>query len=81
MAARSSKEKAESFAAQYSIPAAHGTYEDMAKDANVGKEAAVGDFSQGIGVFSFFFLAFAGYTIRVAGEMNDIAFSSSCLQP
>ena len=29
----------------------------------------------------FFFLAFAVYTIRTAREMNDVVFSSSCLQP
>ena len=32
-------------------------------------------------VFVFFFLAFAGYTIKAAREMNDVVFSSSCLQP
>ena len=31
--------------------------------------------------FFFFFLAFAGYTIKAAREMNDVVFSSSCLQP
>ena len=32
---------------------------------------------------SFFLslLAFAVYTIRAAREMNDVVFSSSCLQP
>ena len=29
----------------------------------------------------FFFLAFAVYTIKAAREMNDVVFSSSCLQP
>ena len=29
----------------------------------------------------FFFLAFAVYTIKAALEMNDVVFSSSCLQP
>ena len=29
----------------------------------------------------FFFLAFAVYTIKAASEMNDVVFSSSCLQP
>ena len=28
-----------------------------------------------------FFLAFAVYTIKAAREMNDVVFSSSCLQP
>ena len=31
--------------------------------------------------FFFFFLAFAVYTIKAAREMNDVVFSSSCLQP
>ena len=30
---------------------------------------------------SFFVLAFAVYTIKAAREMNDVVFSSSCLQP
>ena len=29
----------------------------------------------------FFFLAFAVYTIKAAREMNEVVFSSSCLQP
>ena len=29
----------------------------------------------------FFFLAFADYTIKATREMNDVVFSSSCLQP
>ena len=29
----------------------------------------------------FFVLAFVGYTIRAAREMNEAVFSSSCLQP
>ena len=32
-------------------------------------------------LFFFFFLAFAVYTIKAAREMNDVVFSSSCLQP
>ena len=31
--------------------------------------------------FFFFFLAFAVYTTKAAREMNDVVFSSSCLQP
>ena len=31
--------------------------------------------------FFFFFLAFAVYTIKAARAMNDVVFSSSCLQP
>ena len=34
----------------------------------------------GMGI-SFFFLAFAVYTIKTAREMNDVVLSSSCLQP
>ena len=30
--------------------------------------------------FFFFFPAFAGYMIMVAREMNEVVFSSSCLQ-
>ena len=29
----------------------------------------------------FFFFVFAVYTIKAAREMNDVIFSSSCLQP
>ena len=32
------------------------------------------------GFFSFF-LAFAGYTIRAAREMNEVIFSNFCLHP
>ena len=35
----------------------------------------------GINLSIFFFLAFAIYTIEAAREMNDVVFSSSCLQP
>ena len=31
--------------------------------------------------FFFFFLAFADFTVRAAGEMNEVVFSSFCLQP
>ena len=34
-----------------------------------------------VGQCFFFFLAFAVYTIKAAREMNDVVFSSSCLQP
>ena len=32
-------------------------------------------------VIPVFFLAFAVYTIKAVLEMNDVVFSSSCLQP
>ena len=32
-------------------------------------------------IMSVFFLAFAIYTTKAAREMNDVVFSSSCLQP
>ena len=37
VAAKSDKAKAESLAKKYGIPAAYGTYEELAKDPNVGK--------------------------------------------
>ena len=42
-----------------------------------------GDVSVTVSMYQcvFFFLAFAVSTIKAAREMNDVVFSSSCLQP